>query len=121
MTIFLIILAVVFGYTFIGSALFTRHHMIESRKCGYDGNHFGYNWCSHTYQSLWLFGVAWPAAIPVKGGQLLGGMDKAKRDEKRRSREIEEAKHQAELAKYKRIEDEELNRQLAAIDQRKSA
>lgn len=124
---------ILFGlvYAFIGSIIAGRHHALSSRICKYsDGiespNRYGggthledcwgpSSWCTHITMSIWFYGALWFVALPITAGYLIGSTDKSGRIEKRRAREIAEAKHQTELARIRREEDEELDRQLSRV------
>jgi hypothetical protein len=108
----LIVIASILAYVVIGGAVGARHHAIASRTCHV--NHFSSYWCSHVYISVWVYGLLWPLALPATAGVLIGLSDSATRTARRRTRELEEAKHKAALAREARIADEELDRQLEA-------
>ncbi len=115
MITFLIVLACVASYVFMGGMLGARNHAIESAKCQYKDGHFEYRWCSHATKTLWIYGVFWLFTLPALAGISAGAKTTGpSRVEKRRANELAEAKHQAELARLRRIEDEELSRQLNA-------
>ena len=112
-------------YAFIGGVVGSRHHALVSRTCEWasgekrdrDGDIetcIDPRWCNHIYRSVWMFGVFWWLALPASAGFLIGSSNKDTRIERRRTRELEEAKHKVELARLARQEDAELDLQLAA-------
>ena len=89
------------------------HYYYEGSPNMYKGN----AQCSAFFSS-----VAWPLMLPVALGIWASKIELSfdSLREKKKQREIEDAKHKHELARIKREEDEELNRQLAALETRKS-
>lgn len=114
---FFIVMACIISYTMIGGFLGARHHHSLSKKCSYKNCWKG-EWCGHCFASVYAVGLFWPIGVPLMLGVLAGANDKESRVEARRSKQIEEAKHKAELARIAREEDEELDRRLAALENR---
>lgn len=111
------ILLLVILYSFLGAMSGARHHAIESERCGAAPQAcFKPLWCGHCFVSVWVAGVFWPLGLPALVGAAIGGSTKERRIERRRAAELAEAEHVAELAKQKRIADYELDRQLAALE-----
>lgn len=100
-----------------------RHRRLCDRGCHKELG--GYTSARHEWpEGAWFFsGLAWPLAIPLFIGLAIGSKPitsiGTSRQERRRAQQIAEAKHQAELAKIRRIEDAELTAQLAAIERKK--
>lgn len=116
MDIVLKILGFLFAYAFIGGISYARREpqAIKERGCTHK-NHYTGGWCSHTMASFWWYGVFWLPMLPVALGAKVGSSTSETRTQKRHARELDEARHQAELAKQKRIADAELDQQLAAL------
>ena len=122
MLAFMVISSILSYFVMTGVAyrIMERRHRRLCGRCsdelgGYTGS--GHEWP----EGAWFFsGLAWPLAIPLFVGLAIGskqiGSLGSGRAERRRAQQIAEAKHQAELAKIKRIEDAELTAQLAAIE-----
>lgn len=68
-----------------------------------------------------LSAAFFPAIMPLAIGQVIQkhvAKERPSRAERKREKEIEDAKHEAELARIKRMAHEELDRELALLDQR---
>lgn len=59
--------------------------------------------------------IAWPAVLPICLGVMMGNRSPVDRAQRKRAREIENAKHKAELARIKRLEEEEISRRIEAM------
>lgn len=131
MFIFLIIVGSLLGYTFIAGALrapFSAYQISHCEECN-NGR------CKETWRdahdvkrtrdassktahsdSATCKAFFWPLTLPWHAGAMISGFDKTGRKElkavTRRSEEIAEAKHQAELAEIRANEDAHLTRQL---------
>lgn len=119
MAVFLLVMAIIAGYSFVGALTFTKYQAVTSRNCRNGGPEFHWHnchkyneWCGHTSTALWLMGIAWPIGIPASVGVLMGKSDSVDRTERRREREIEEAKHKVRLAEIRAEETEALERAL---------
>lgn len=119
-------------YLFMVGVSWKTMQMFFIGRCGHcelrDGKwkHYGYHgmkiygygqqWNNsfHMHSNAGMWSLVWPFMIPVLLGQAASDRKsvKANKDEQRRHNELTEAKHQAELARLRRIEDEELTRQL---------
>jgi hypothetical protein len=102
------------GYVFMGGLVAGRYEAIERSKCGAAEHFDTYTWCGHSCITLWCAGPLWPLFLPAVFGVKAGFSTKDERLDRKHQREIKEAKHKAELAKFERMETEELNRQLEA-------
>ena len=120
MITFLIILGSLLAYVFLGAAIGARDHAVRGLECKHYPTYcYGGTWCTHATLSMWI-GILWPFMFPAVAGIKVGKRTKSTRVERRRARELEEAKHQAELARLARQEDEDLDKRLASLE-RKSA
>lgn len=104
METFLLVVALVVAYFifagFVGNKMtrwYDRHTNMRIVDCQFTGV---------------ISGIFWPFVLPITVGI---SMAKFSPGEYRREKEIKQAEHQAELARIKRIEEEETNRRLQAL------
>lgn len=110
-----VVISIIFGYIFIASASAARHHAKISRDCDYE-NCWNKMWCGHCYASVYLYGAAWPLAIPIVMGFNFGTLlDFESRTARRRKRELEEAQHKAKVAEAREREHAALDRELQKL------
>lgn len=103
-----IFIVVAMVYFFIGGLSCAKIGAIGAAKCSrrnHNADDCGHLWASGA--SLFLWPMIVPSFLGVNAGLL-----RQNRDENRRARELVEAKHKAELARLKRIESDELDKQL---------
>lgn len=112
----LYIIGGIFAYAMFAGLFGGMHHKKQKALCRHGSCWTNY-WCSHAYASVYIFGLLWLPALPVLAGILASGVAgvPGTRVERRRKREIEEAKHQAELSEIKAREHAALDRELAII------
>lgn len=109
----LIILGVIIYASIGGFAYGTFHKAFEGdHRCKRPGVY-----CYSDHETPAFFtAVLWPAAVPFVLASRKGEGKSLSRDEKRRQREIEEARHQKELARIRMEEDALLTHQLQALE-----
>lgn len=111
MITFLMVVGIVAAYAVIGGFVAAVSMPFYERRDVVDYEFAGF-----------LSGFFWPVVIPVLIGIGLGtkshSLSKVSRAERKQAQEIVEAKHQAELAKIRRLEAAELDRQLAAAERK---
>lgn len=130
MIIALWIVVPILSYIFVAGLLKTPFAKLSTGKCKkcYDGNHHWVDDNSYrtsnreTSSAVWHandgagMAAAWPFTLPWTLGSIITGSDRAgnKRNkaEARRANEIDEAEHQAKLARIRADEDAHLTRQL---------
>lgn len=117
MLIALIILGSIAFYAMMAGFCGTRHHNIAIKKCK-ARNHFDTSWCGHSCVSVWAAGLAWPFFLPVTIGAMLAGGSRPSKDERRREKEMAEAKHQLEITKLQAQEQAQLDRLLNKTEMR---
>lgn len=116
MIIVLMVLLTMMGYALVGGASAARHEAITSARCPKSNHGNAENtYCTHKLVSIWLAGIFWPVGIPMLTGVAVGGSSKEARDERRREKEIAEAKHRKEIERINAEADAELDRRLAAL------
>lgn len=54
--------------------------------------------CGHSVGSA-IAGLLWPVALPIAAGKVLSNSERVSRDQKRRTKELAEARHKKELAR----------------------
>lgn len=88
---FLITMACIMAYFMVGGMAYSRIQITGKERCRYSGHDLD---CGHT----WLAGIsvaAWPITLPIFAGIFLG--ERESKDERRRQRELAEARHTREL------------------------
>ena len=112
---FLIVVAVVTGYAAMVGFVGKRAQLWYRHRCPYHPIHDHCDEEDHTAGGV-IAGVFWPLALPALIGVVAGGKsDRQTRLEKKRAEELEQAEHDAEVARTRRREAEELSRHLRAV------
>lgn len=110
---FLIAAACVWAYAIVGGFFGTRFYRNGKQKClDCSGRYKCYK--DHGFGAV-LMGIAWPVALPAMLGMLIGENDRSERLRRQREKELEQAQHDAAVARQRRVEAEELSRQLRAV------
>lgn len=118
----LYIIGSIVSYLMVAGFGYRRAEALHRRICGDCAPEIGgRTYRGHEWpQFAWfMVGMFWPAVLPVSWGMNLShNPHKISRDEKRRAKELEEAQHQAKIARYKAEEAASLDRELADLERR---
>lgn len=106
----LIVLASIFAYAVMAGGVGKRAQITAMRRCRYATHRS----CEHGVTGVFS-GIFWPVVLPVFLGVLLGENDKQTRLEACKQKELEQAEHDSRIARERRVEAEEISRQLRAI------
>lgn len=109
MVTFLIVMAIIASHFVVGGFSYSK---IQSKYRPLCEQHYCDSDCGHSV-AAGISVVLWPVILPIMLGNAIGNSSGTSRAEKRQAKEIAQAKHEAELARIKRIAVEELDRELA--------
>lgn len=98
MILYLILIPLLMAYFATSGYVFGKVNGHYKSICKYQKTNNCDGECGHVIGAI-IAGLLWPVSMPIAAGKVMSESDRTPRDAKRRTRELEEARHKKELAR----------------------